>query len=1265
MHFHGRPSLRALLLLLMTGLGPSAWADPGTPDETTALVRQVQLPEFERRASAATARAEAAEAWFAGQGRLEAAWPELADAPLTNRTYLSGLAGELDARAVARIEERAKAPPAGLSEADAQAWRAARDQACAAEDLADGLQRRLVAAARATLTAAPELAESQTSAQRARLRLSLESARTTLSESPDDAEAKARAAAAGEALSALTAYERAALRALALPDPVGITEMARADLDAALRPPPTSGVPALREAARADRLQRARPLLPPEMGAEISSLQSSMGEAKLRSELVELQQRAADLETRAPEPPGSVEVEQAAVDAATSALDKAKGARAALPEGGDPQAALRLQKADEEIHVAQLQLQRANARLELAEQAQLAIEGARSADDAEGLAKAEQAKADELKSASDDPAVASTQDLREGIAKMHEEAAALLSTEAKRQRASLAEMEALRAALKVALDASTEARRTAPVAFSNREALLEKAWTDLEGVEDTLRDRLDAAVKAFATQRQRHHAAMDALAKDSKAAANQDLSRELVEQRQQAESSLVSAHETLLANAELEATTLLSWLGSTRDERRRLEDMLGGAPAVPKGAPAATDVPGGVGKRDTLSGELRQELRELSDRTRFQALASEGALRDPRQLFDLEAFLTWLLGSLELVVLGLLWVWSRRRVEGWVGVGLRQLKRSERMLGDAELRALREPLAKLGRDVLDVVAAGVLLVALPEDLHLLYLLTLIWLSRELIEAGPLAVHTALATPEERRASLRLVPAQLRELLERSVRTLLMLGMATWVLHTFTLDLLDLDRSAQLLMQLARIALVGLGLYLLHAWAPIVQLAVGLNPDRNMVTDWVTTEAQGPTSQLLRSLVGVSVLIARSLGGLFAQATDEDRSLSWLGAIWARRSLKAEPDAPSADLPAADAKRLREAARTSPEHVEALDALMGAFTAWKDEGRMGLVAVVGDWGSGKSDLLGQLEARLEGQVRVRRPCAPPNLNDVHHALRWLGESCGVGIAGQTADSEALVQALREAEPTAWLVDDMHQLFLRTVGGYGALRAVLNIMQVTSDRHLWVTTYHGPTWAYLELLASRMGLDAYRCTVKVAPLSSDRLGQWLTERTHQAGLDPRYEGLIRANRLGGDPALALQRTRSAYFRLLTDAAQGNPHVALEYWLSSLTPVEDLDPEDGLMPVEVRLFTPPSAETLEQLSDHELFVLTGLVIHDGLPTEALSDVLNLPLGRVRACCDRLQALRIVRPDPVNSLNLSASWRPVVLRHLRQKHFLRRGVA
>ncbi|MCB9758337.1 MAG: hypothetical protein H6739_00715 [Alphaproteobacteria bacterium] len=1234
--------LPLLALWLCLGAQPLQAEEP-SPEQAAAVLAQDVLPALGARAQAAEARIQGAEDLFAGRAPLAGAFPELADAPLADPAFLRGRLSALDQAARQRAVERVAPPPAGLNERDQRRWTEARDAACEAEDRADALERRLLNAAMAALDKAPALTEPRTAELQATWQAALDKARETLTEGAEDPEAAAAARAAGDAKAGLRRVQRAAILAVAVAGNTELIEIVEADLSAVA----ADGLHPLSRAAALDRLSRAAPLLPDALREQAEGALTAATFARLNDEIAALEaQTTAPAQSMLTPGGGQIAALEKQLAQARAALAQSPEPAALAPEA-DPLATLRHRR-DALAH------QRATARVEqlteavrLAQEAE-AAKGTTSAEAAEGLAqearqKEERARREASEAVAHEEKVVA--ELREKLANRHARAAGLLEQEANRREASLARLQALRDQLDAELTAAgntiEQARELGNL--SNRERLLADSHQQLTHTVEELRgvatDHMDQ-LHRFAAERRQVEA--DLAQEHGIPASN----AALAQQWQEAAVSLQDALASREANVTQELDTARSWLEEAKQERRVVRDLMDRDPVELLGPDGRTELLAELGE---LSMELRSRVRELV--VSIQAM--------PERATRLGVLAAFVFRSVELLVLVAVWVFSRRRAASWVHSGLRWATASEVLIDREEVLTLSRPVGRLARALVDVLAAFILYRGLADGWPTLAFGALILLCVAVYRTAEHAVVLVMASPDDRRAALVLVSPELRALAVLTVQALLGWALARRVGGYLSLDLLSLDRVHDLVMSLAALALVGVIGWLLLRWGPLFRLALAFDEDSNRLTTWLCQDDGGQALALLRSALSLGVLLVRFTSRAAGRIADRQDQLSWLNALLARRRLRGEGPA-DLELLTPEARARMEAVDLPAPRAAPLQDLQRALATWQAERRAGMVAVTGDWGSGKTRLLDDFIEAAGKTLPVRRLQACGSLHSPDVALHWLS-ALFPELGDRAPTPKALIEVARAAPPSLLVLDDLHQLFLRSVDGYEAIQAVLGILRGTCDHHLWVTSFHAPTWGYLELMGSQMGLDGYRTRVHLAPLSAEELGAWLLERARLAGFEASFEGLASTGRLGGSPRLALQRATAAFWRLLADASQGNPVVAERLWLSALGHVAGNPDETRL---DVRLFETAPLDRVSTLADPELFVLTGLVVHDGLDIGRLSEVLNLAPGRVRAACEHLLGLEVIQPDPEGFI-ICVPWRPLVVKLLRQKHFLRKGAA
>ncbi|WP_336135824.1 hypothetical protein [Natronomonas amylolytica] len=226
----------------------------------------------------------------------------------------------------------------------------------------------------------------------------------------------------------------------------------------------------------------------------------------------------------------------------------------------------------------------------------------------------------------------------------------------------------------------------------------------------------------------------------------------------------------------------------------------------------------------------------------------------------------------------------------------------------------------------------------------------------------------------------------------------------------------------------------------------------------------------------------------------------------------------------------------------------------------------------------------------------------------------------------------------------VVDDCQHLYDRRVGGFEPLTDALDALAGTSTPV--VTGWNAHAWSYLD--AARNVEDVFTHVFSVRKLPSDELATFVRERSTTLPTfrhdDPDADLLtVKERSLGNGgltvpiPVVDRDRLRAlfeatvepetAVFDHLTDAADGNPGVALALWERGRSGGE-MRPND---------VDPPTVDL-----DHRGAFLLRIVLSQGVVDErALADrfgnALERPLGRLDRADIVTRADGTVRLDPV----------------------------
>ena len=329
--------------------------------------------------------------------------------------------------------------------------------------------------------------------------------------------------------------------------------------------------------------------------------------------------------------------------------------------------------------------------------------------------------------------------------------------------------------------------------------------------------------------------------------------------------------------------------------------------------------------------------------------------------------------------------------------------------------------------------------------------------------------------------------------------------------------------------------------------------------------------------------------------------------------------------------------------TAPEdalpHFPGLDALLKET----QDGRGAAVALVGEVGAGKTSWMRAFAAKREG---TRLVDIPPSMHDPARLCRWLASELGLE---PTEDPMELAGRIAEADVPAVFLDHGQNLYLRTIGGTEAFRALKDIVAVTQDRMVWLCAFSENAWLYLRSAAG--GQSAFGRVIELAGWTEERVRTLIEHRMRRAGVKTSFEPLLETEAEGGARLRALERAKDEYFRLLWHYTDGNLRLALYFWLRSLRP--------SARGLEVRLFTAPDTEALEAFHDETRFVLAALILHGNLDTQELAAVLRWSDSRCHSLLALLQTRGILEAEG-GRYRVTVHWFRAVVRHLKRRRLL-----
>ncbi|MEO0325465.1 MAG: hypothetical protein AAF447_21085, partial [Myxococcota bacterium] len=606
------------------------------------------------------------------------------------------------------------------------------------------------------------------------------------------------------------------------------------------------------------------------------------------------------------------------------------------------------------------------------------------------------------------------------------------------------------------------------------------------------------------------------------------------------------------------------------------------------------------------------------------------------------------LGVLALLV-GLVLLWrSRRRLTGALVATLRRRQR------DARVAAFLVPWARSLGALLEPVLTFVLSLAafalarqLGEPL-LLHILE----RAVLLVTGYRVVHLTLL---ELLAS-RLQASAARDALRPRIRRDLGIVLAFIALTALLQDLVRLlvgEGSLHGLVGTARwLAAVPLGLWMLRRWGGDIRRAYRDQVPAGALRNTLAEDHRGLLPFLALAPAALALFV-RGMRSLLEEAALRFEGSRRAVAFFSRRRLEQRVE-PAGRLVVDEAMRrdveapaVLSAAQRVP-HFPHLAETRQDLERFAEGQGTGSVAIVAERGGGKTKWLEELfrDAPLDAEVHR----VPPELRGEAATCRWLARV--LDVPGAAEDVETLCVALRAGEARrAVVLEDGQNLILRCVGGTAATRTLIDVVGRTADRIYWAVTFSRLAWQYAQRL--RQGEQYFGRVALLEGWSEDAIALLVRRRVASLGRRLSFAGLVVGPLEGTAFENAVVRSEQEFFRLLWDYSDGNPSVALHFFLQAIGRVDDAH-------IELRLFDAPDPGGLESLHERSRFVLAALALHENLTLTEAAQVTTFPRSEVAATLKLLEGRGVVRLDARGTYRITLQWFRAATRFLRRKRLL-----
>lgn len=323
------------------------------------------------------------------------------------------------------------------------------------------------------------------------------------------------------------------------------------------------------------------------------------------------------------------------------------------------------------------------------------------------------------------------------------------------------------------------------------------------------------------------------------------------------------------------------------------------------------------------------------------------------------------------------------------------------------------------------------------------------------------------------------------------------------------------------------------------------------------------------------------------------------------------------------------------------------------------GRPSAIAVIGELGSGKTSLINAALKEIFRHESVYRINFTRTLVREEELAAELGRQLGVPRARTLGQIEARLAAM--ASRSVIVLEDAHQLYLRALGGYEALRALLLLVARTSHQVCWLVSMRKYAWLYLDTML-RIS-ENFTFVVNTENLTAAQLEQVIARRHKVSGFELHFlpdEVLSERSRFRKAGAAGRQMlARAAYFESLSRASEGNILAGIFYWLRSLAEVRGNE-------IVVRPIEPLRFSSLGEMPVEQLLTLSLIIQEGNLTADELARVFLLERPASQAILARLLSLNLlVRETREDGTEQFAVNRPIYIpltRELRSRNILPR---
>ncbi len=278
----------------------------------------------------------------------------------------------------------------------------------------------------------------------------------------------------------------------------------------------------------------------------------------------------------------------------------------------------------------------------------------------------------------------------------------------------------------------------------------------------------------------------------------------------------------------------------------------------------------------------------------------------------------------------------------------------------------------------------------------------------------------------------------------------------------------------------------------------------------------------------------------------------------------------------------------------------LERLKTEFESWQ-AGHFGIAALVGEKGSGKTTLLNFAMKKIYHNLPILKlELTGLTIFSEDVLLSHLKSQLNFG---DVENLDVLEEELLASENRRIIiVEDLQNLFIRTVKGFDTLERFLLLVSRTHSKIYWVLSCTLYSWNYLDRVVNISRF--VRSSIMLGGIMKTNLEELILKRHRVSGYGLQFEVPDEVKMTKKFRKLTTDESRQTFlhnyfFEQLHDHSAGNVAVAMMFWLSA---IRNMTKEELQLSPKIDF----DNSFLYQLPVEELFALAALIQHEMLTAE-----------------------------------------------------------